>query len=471
MLSRLLALLSVFIFGSLNAQTILSIEECVDLALKNNLTLQQTDLAKKRAEINLSRSEYARWPSLNGNASHSYFFGRTIDPTENEFVNENIRANQFGINGGIDLFNGFQKKNTIEANRLESAAAVADYQVAENNIVLSVALSFLQVLSAEEQLQVLANQAKNTTDQIDRIQRLIDAGVLAENEILQIEFQQANDQLAKINAENSVEGAYVNLAQAMQYYEDFRIAKPDIDPDGMPSPDLLDIDYLYGEALKSRPEIKSADLREQVAQKNLEVTRGALYPRLILGFGASTNFSSRFLRIVEGSESFETTPIGVVEETLQPVVSLRPTFETEVSPFFNQLDQNLSYNGGLSLQVPIFNQYQVRKSIELAELSIAQAAIAQNTAKNGLFQEMQQALFAAQSAERSYASSKLAIVSAEKALENIEKRYDLGMANSFEFSTAKNNLLVSELQNRVAKYEYIFRMKVLDYYQGKEITL
>ncbi len=471
MLSRLPILLFLLFFSSLGAQEVLTIEECVELALKNNLNLQQTDLAKKRAEINLSIAEYSRWPSLNANASHSYFFGRTIDPTENTFVTDNIRANQFGINGGVDLFNGFQKKNNISATRLENAATVADHEVAENNIILSVALSFLQVLSAEEQVLVLENQAKNTGDQLDRVQRLIDAGVLAENEILQIQFQQSNDELAKINAQNAVNGAYLNLAQAMQYYEDFTVAKPDLSPEGLPSPDLLDIDMLYAEALKFRPEIRSSDLREEAALKSLEATKGRLYPRLALGFGASTNFSSRFLRLVEGSEGFDLMPIGFVEGSNNPVLAPVPTFETEVSPFFNQLDQNLSWNAGISLIIPIFNQYQVRKSVELAELNIAQTVIAQETTKNNLFQEMQQALFTARSAERSYTASKQAIVSAQRSLENIEKRYNLGVANSFEYSTATNNLLVAELQNRVAKYEYIFRMKVLDYYQGKEITL
>ena len=476
-MTRFLILLSVFLFTIPSiAQQKWSLQQCLDYAEKNNIVLQQSYLNEDLAEIDLEQSKQNRLPFVNGGLTQQLNFGRSVDPTTYEFVTQTTPVTGLNLNGGIDLFTGWRNKYTIERNDLSVKNAETQSLIQENNIALSIVTAYLDILNAREQIKVLQEQAKLTIDQRTRVEKLIAAGVLPKGDIYNLEAQIANDELSLVRAENIEELARLNLAQLMNIEFIPDIQEPSLPPPSLDDLTAMSVDVIYREALKSQPEIKSSDLQESIAALDINLAESGKYPQVSVFGGANTNFVGLRLDEIQGFNfnGIDTT-FSFVSINNETYPILEPSFVPEIGkgdvrPLFTQFGDNFSFNVGLSVQVPIFNRYQVKNNVRRAELSVKNAALQSTQARNQLRQLIQQAYQTARAAAKVYETYLTNINSLEQNFNNLQKRYDAGVANVLELQTAQNALSVARLNLNAAKYDYWFRLKVLDFYQGKQIS-
>ncbi len=468
-------LLQLPIFG----QQTWTLERCIQYAKTNNIELQQSRLQTEFAEIDLKQSRFNRYPSINGQLSPRINFGRFINPITNTFTETSTTTLFVGLNASIDLFTGFRLLRSIEKSELQLQNTLVQNQVTENNMSLRIISAYLDILQAEEQIKILQEQSLVTKAQKDRTSKLIRAGVLPQGDILNIEAQIANEELTIVNAENVAELARLNLAQILDYYDQpIQVVSPEIDPPSENELALLNVNKIYTQALKKFPEVKSIELQKQIAEKDVAIAKSGLYPNVSLSAGTSSNWSGA-AKIPDGFVALPPSPTGdflIVNtgtgvDTLYTLsIGAMPTTENLI-PFGRQIQTNLSYNVGLSVSIPIFNKYQVRNNIARSELSYKNAQYQGELTKRNLLQSIQQAYQAAVAASKSYEVNQRNIESLTQAFKNMEKKYELGLATALELSTAQNQLSVARINLNASKYEYLFRLKIIEFYQGKPLNL
>ncbi|MFW5757050.1 MAG: TolC family protein [Bacteroidota bacterium] len=447
------------------------LENCIDHAWNNNLQLQQQKLSVDLARENLSQNKASRYPSLNASASHAYNFGRTVDPFTNQFATESVQSNNFSVNSGMSLFGGFQITNSIKESEMELEATRYDLEKTYNDIALSVASAYLQVLFAEELVNNARNQLEISNQQVERTQKLVDAGTLPRGSLLTIEAQQATEELQLVNAQNQLDLAYLSLRQILFLPEDqdFRIDSPELEIDPQQDPDQSPLE-VYQTAVNQQPEIKSADLRISGAEKSLMVAKGGRSPNLSMRASYGTGYSGASLEVTDVVQLDEPVPIGMTESG---EVVFGPDFETQtrVKPFSDQLSDNLNRSIGFFLTIPVFNNLQTKSTISRSKINLENAKLQSKIVREQLFQTIQQAHADATAALKRFTSTDKNVQALEESFRYTEQRFNVGLVNSVEYNDAKNRLNAAESERLQAKYEYIFRMKILDFYLGNPLRL
>ncbi len=446
-----------------------TLEECIDHAWENNLQLQQQKLSVDLAGENLTQSRANLFPSLNASASHSYNFGRTVDPFTNEFSTETVRTNNFGISTNLNLFSGLQVQNAIRQSRLDLDASQYDLERSYNDVALNVASAYLQVLFSIELVENAQNQVEISEQQVERTSKLVEAGTLPRGSLLTIQAQLATEELQLVNAENQLDLAYLNLSQIMFLPEDveFAIAFPDVEITADEEPDRSPM-KVYRVAINQQPEIRSADIRIASAERGLAISRGGRSPRLSLSGSYGSGYSEASLEI------FDEQPTGLNQvfitndgqQVLRPVTQ----FETRRKPFSDQLSDNLNRSLGLFLSIPIFNNYQVKTNIGRSQINLENARLQSQIVREQLFQTIQQSHADAVASLKRYVATEKNVVALEEAFRYTEQRFNVGMVNTLEYNDAKNRLSAAQSELLQAKYEYLFRMKILDFYMGNPLT-
>ncbi|TGD80269.1 TolC family protein [Hymenobacter wooponensis] len=459
-----------------------TLQRAIDYALQNNLTVRQQQLTSELQNATLRQSRAALLPSANLSGTQAWNYGTSLDPLTNDFVSQTIRSNNFSANSQVTLFSGFQLRNTVKRNALDSEASNLDIEKSRNDLALNVASAFLQLVLAEELVRTNEVRVNSTVQQVERTQKLLRAGSIPESNLLDIQAQQASDEVNLISAQNQRDLARLTLTQLLNLPSPagFQIEVPVLaDPDDQP---LLaaDPDGTYQTAQGLLPEIKAADLRVRSAQRSLDIARGGYYPRLAFGAGIFTGFSSSRLARVFNGDSTSAVQVPVFQSGLsgQPIPSqyflLQPKQaipELLPSRFSQQLKDNLGKSLQFSLQIPILNGLQTRTSVQRAQINIQQQELRAAQTRLTLQQNIQQAYADAIAAQRRYLSSRRQTEALTAAYRNAEIRFNNGLLNGTEFNIAKNNLTAAESTMIQAKYEFIFRRKVLDFYQGRPIAL
>ena len=481
-----LVLTTVFLFFSLFlSETLLAqdaattnsekwtLDSCISYALRQNIQLKINELNIQNAELTLEQSKNDRLPNANGAISHNYNWGRSIDPFQNTFVNQRIQTNNLSLNSSATLFNGFRLRNTIEQNELQVQANRLDYGQAQNDLMLNVASNYLQVVLNKEISENARLQKISTQSQYDRTQQLVEAGVLPRANLYDLEAQLAADQQQIILGENNLMLAKLQLRQLMQLppTESFEVVTPEVD-DPSAVLDSKNPYQIYQIAQFTQPNIKGADLSIEVAKKGIDVAEAAKYPTLALVGGAGANYSSnQKLRIDPTNPSIiGLDTLGYINGSPTDYV-VRPnvTFGTEKFGFFEQLNESFRYSIGLNLQIPIFNRFQVENNIQRAEIQTQNAQLNSQLVRTQLYQTIEQAYISARAAKASFEASQQRVKALEETVRVMEKRLDAGAANSTEYTVVKNNLAVAQADLLRAKYEFIFRIKVLEFYEGEEL--
>lgn len=442
-----------------------SLAKCLQYARQNNRQLQQLALQTQSAVVNERQSRQDRLPNANAGLSSGTNLGRSIDPTTNTFSTQAIGAIQANLSSSVTLYNGGLLKNTIAQRGMELELAQLQTDETANNLTLSIIAAYLQILLGESQVSVIDQQIAMTQTQRERVTKLIEAGVLPAGDILDIDAQIASDNLSRVNGTNSVAAALLNLRQLLAYYEQpFGIEHPDY-----PEPNEADLysrnpENTYQKALTTQPGLKTSMLQTQIARQQLKIAACNKLPVVSLNINVSSNYSSLMQRLA--SE----LPTGLAQAPLITASGesiFSPTFSFEKTPLFTQIADNLGALVGVNVSIPIFNRNRVNNSLSLAEIGIQNSQLNEKIVQERLRQNIEQAYLDARAALSRYQSTKANIDALQKALQHTEKRYNLGMLNSLDYVNARNRLASAELNLQSAKYDYFFRLKIIDYYEGK----
>ncbi|WP_040495340.1 TolC family protein [Fulvivirga imtechensis] len=458
-----------------------TLQECIDYALENNLNVMRSELNVESQNINYDQARWSRIPNANANGSYSYSWGRSIDPTTNLFVdNQRIVSANGNISSNVTLFNGLRLHNTVKQNRLSYEASQKDLLKAKNDVIFDVITFYTNVLFSRELLENARTQLKSTDQQVDLTKRQVDVGALPKSNLLDLQAQKATNELNVVNRENDYKMAKIQLKQILQLppNTEIDIVVPEIDVETEPVMELSAIE-IYKIALNAMPEVQSAELSKQSAEVGVQAARGNLYPTLSLQGGLTTRYSDaadqpRF--VPDGGEpTIDPTPvIGYVQGSNTPVISNQP----RVTPsgqivdgyaFGDQIDDNLSKFVSLNLSIPIFNGFSARASVQRAKISYEQAEINEKDTKYQLWRMIEQAYFDVIAAIKSYNASETQVAAREESFRVMKQRYDIGAVNFTNYQIAENDLFQAKSDLLRAKYDYIFKLKILDFYQGKPL--
>lgn len=418
-----------------------SLEECVKYAIDHNIQIKQQTIQTMVQKNALDQSKLSLLPTISGQASHDYSFGRALDQNTYTFYNQTVLQDYFYLGGRTDLFNGLQNLNTIQKNKYELLAGEQDLQRIRDNVALSVALAYLQILLNKELVTANENQLNITLQQIEKTKKLVDAGSVARGNLLQIEAQAAQEELSLITMKNQLETSYLNLTQLLELQSPagFEIVVPEITVE-QNSVVTGNIDEIYDLAVQSRPEIKSSELKLTASEYALKISKGARSPSFSLSHTFGTRYS--FIKDVPGFQSFE-----------------------------EQLKNNKNYGLGVSMSIPILNGWQVNKNISNSKLSVESSQYTLEGSKKELYKNIQQAYTDAVAALKKYNASSKVVSSTEESFRYTEQKFSVGMLTPVDYNVSKTQLLNAQSDMSQAKYEFIFKTKVLDFYKGLPLNL
>jgi outer membrane protein len=446
----------------------------VDEALRNNLLVRQAQLGQQDLAISGKQLRQQRIPSLNLGTNLGFSIGRVVNPATNDFEFENSFYQSLSVQSGVMLFDGLRISQSVRQNKMLYDAAGADIRQAENDLALSVALAYLNVLLAYENLDIAMARVKLSTDQLADAEKLIAAGSRPENARYDIEAQIALDEQSLVTAQNNIDINLLALKQQMMLEPSYPLVidRPRVDVSTLEALETQTLDAIYTAALSSQPQVEAAELREQSGQVGIKVAQSQLYPSLSLGFNAGTNWSTLF----EQPTNF------ILDRVQQPGVFINdeavkfeaerilPTNYAQV-PYLDQLDANTGYGAGLTLQVPVFNQYANRGNIERAKLEATRAQLNTEQTKQTLRTDISNALTSAKASRKALDAAGATANAARLALRDATQRFELGVIGNFEYLSARNRADAAESNLLIARYDYYFRIKVLEFYMGRVIQI
>lgn len=441
---KTLILISVFIFFCFNsnAQKSWTLQECIEYALVNNITIKQSEISREVSAINYTQSKGSFLPTLNGSTSYSYNFGRSVDPYTYNFTNQEIQSGNFTTNSNINLYSGLQLQNSLAQSKYEYMASNENLAKIKNDIALNVAAAYLQVLYSREALKAANERQESAMQTRDRTKIMVEAGSMAQGNLLDAEAALAAEELAVVNADNQLKSSLISLTQLLELKttDGFLVVDPSVDlPDQ--SSLVLSPDEIFTTSLKVLPEFRASEWNLKSAEKSYRVSKGARAPRLNL-FGSMTTGYSNYTRRITG----------------------------EKVSFSDQMDENFNKVMGVSLQIPILNGLSTESNIKRSRLNLENAKYTDQQTKNQLYKSIVQAHSDASAGLKRYAASEKAALSTAEAFTYAEKKYNVGMLSSIEFLNVRNNKSKAESDFLQAKYDLIFRIKVLDFYLGKPLT-
>ena len=415
-----------------------SLKQCIDYAIEHNISIRQTANTAEQSKVEVNTAKWARLPSLSGNAGQGWNWGRTQTAVADEatgeyntvYVNTKNNSTNFSLSAGIPIFTGLELPNQYALAKLNLKAALADLDKAKEDIAINIASAYLQVLFNQELHDVALGQAELSKEQYERISRLSQTGKASASEVAEAKSRVAQDEMNVVQTDNDYRLALLDLSQLIELEspEGFQVEAPtQLAP---PSP-LTPPDEIYQIALAGKPSIQAAKYRLEGSKHSIRIAQSGYYPQLNLNGSIGTNFYSTLDRT-----------------------------------FNQQMRDNFSKYVGFSLSVPLFNRLATRNRVRTARLQRDNYALQLDDAKKTLYKEIQQAWYNAAAAVSKYHSSQAASEASEETFKLTQKKYENGQANAVEYNEAKQNLMKAQSDELQAKYEYLFRTKILDFYQG-----
>jgi len=453
-----------------------TLKECVQHALENNISVKQSELDMQLADIEKLTAKGNFLPSINAGAGVSENTGLSFNPVTNNAQTTTFLSASGNINIGYTLFDGL--RNVRQLQRADMSKLASQYRLdkMKDDISLFVANGYLTVILNKANLEVFQSQNLVTKEQIERTQQLVDAGSLPRGDLLEIKARDASEQQSIINAENNIQISLISLAQLLliKDYENFDIEDEgyDVVDTGIASKSVSEI---ISAAKESRSEIKIAEQSVELAEIDLKIAKGANLPTLSAFFGYNTRYANTpgFIQQVDPNNPTTTQQIGTVQGTGEVVIGEFPnTFATQVSadPFIDQLYQNDGIGYGLNLNIPILNGFNTKGNIQRSKINLENSKFQLEQAELDLESTVYQAHVDAKGALKSYEAAELALESQQLAYNYAKERYDVGLTNAFDFSQSKLQFDNASIELNRAKYDYIFKLKVLELYFGIPAT-
>ncbi|SKB46688.1 outer membrane protein [Salegentibacter holothuriorum] len=471
------SLLTIFLFSVLLAKAQenneWTLQECVNYALENNISVKQSELNVELAELGKRDAIGNFLPNVNGSATNSWNTGLTQNVTTGVLQTQTTRNFSAGVTASVNLFDGLRNFKQLQRAKISKLASQYALDKMKDDITLFVADAYLQVLFNKQNLEILRMQNEVTQEQMERTGQLVEAGSLPQGDLLEIEATFADEQQRMIVAKNNIRISLISLAQTLliKDYENFDIVDRDYAIFGT---EILDnpVEDVVAQAREERSEIRIAEANKEIAEKDVEIAKGAYYPSVGAFFNYNTRESGQG-RVVGGEidPNDPTREIGVVESTGDVVVT--PNVLTTIGsplPFFEQLQRNDGVSYGVQVSVPIFNGLATRNQVRRSEVNARRAEYELEQAELDLEANVYQAYVDAEGAFEAYEASLVAANAQEQAFEYSTQRFDVGISNAFEFSQAKLRYENAQSEVLRTKYDYIFKLKVLELYFGVPVT-
>jgi outer membrane protein len=452
------------------AQNKLTLQQAIETGIANNILVGQADLQQQAAAVNYRQAKANMLPDLNGTVSHGINQGRSIDPFTNSYINQKVNYASYTLGSGILLFNGLSLQNNVKRNALAYEASQMELQQAKDNLTINVILAYLQVLSAQDILEQSQSLEKVTRNQVERLNILNTAGAISPSEFYDLKGQLANDELSIVDNQAAVETAKLNLVQLLNIPCDKNLQLERLAADAFTNRyDALPAN-IYETALHNFALIKSVRLRSQSAERAIRAAKGELFPSLSLNGNLNSNYSSAatqdiFLNTIE----VPTSDYVVVNGSNLPVITKQNKYNPQRISYSSQLNNNLFTSVNLGLRIPLFNANQVKNKIKLAKIDLKNAELVEKNTKVELQQSVERAYVNMKSAADKYKILSDQVNSFTESFRAAEIKFNAGAINSVDYLIAKNNLDRSNIHLVIAKYEFMLRAKILDYYQGKPL--
>ncbi len=419
-----------------------TLKQCVDEALKRNISIQQNRLSLElsQKEVEISKGNFL--PNLNANTGGNLNFGTGFDPVSQDRVNTSFFGGSLGISSGITIFNGFRNTNIFKQAQLGVESSLLDLQKIENDVSLFVVNGYLNILFAKENLAAGKIQYDISTKQIEAAKSRFDAGAIPKGDLLNTQSTAATNLQTVISQENALDLALLNLAQLLQISAtNFDVASIDV---GTPSANLFYSNSLsvYDKSLDRMPEIARAKLAIENADLSIEISKAAFLPFITASAALSSNYGYN--------------------------LNLPPGFSN--SNLFNQLDDNLGYGLGFNISIPIFNRFQTKNRVAQSVINKEIFETRLESEKVNLKQTIEQSFLDVKTALKTYEASKISLDAQNEAFKNAQERYNFGAMTQFDFDQVRTRLVNAQASLISSKYDYVFKTKVLQFYAG-ELTL
>ena len=464
---------------SANAQEVKkwTLEECVNYAYDNNLTIQRSSLSMQNDEIALRQNKLSRIPSLNMNIYNSWRWGRSIDPTTNVFSTQQITSNGANASSNFLLYNGSSLSRTIKQGEKDVQASYYDLEKSKNDVSLDIVLGYLQIIFTRELLENSRFQLNTTQTQLDQTEKLVNAGSLPMTNLLDRQSQLASNEVDVITSENDVNIAILRLKQYLQIpaEEEFDIVTPDFDRDSYEFVSL-GVGEVFKQAESIQPEVKSADLRIESAEMGIKVAKSAHVPSISLQGQYTTNYSNQSYTPTGETETIfrDPFPIGSLQSDPTQIVNSLP-FTTnairEVQNIPTQWGDNRGFVAGFNVGIPVFNGWQTKSNIQRSVIQKDLAEINATETRNILRTTIETSYNDAQAAIKIYDAAQKQVEALEESFRATEKSYNLGALNFVDYQISSFNLFSAKSNLLRSKFDYIFKLKVLDFYLGNPLTL
>lgn len=462
-------------YGLYAQDSVWTLQKSIRYAVDHNIDISQSALNQRLAKLQWQQSQLSQLPTASASGSYGYSWGRSIDPTSNEFINSGYSF--MGLTGNADvlLFGWFQKRNTIQQNKLLSKAANADLDQLKDDVSLNVATGFLRAVLAKEQVNVATEQLALSLQQQIQTKAYVDAGTKPELDLVQLDAQVANDSSGYVTAVGDYNAAVLDIKALLNLdmQAPFDPVMPDADSLDYTDIASLSVQQIYAKAQSFFGSIESSKLREEAAEKAYKAAKGALYPQLALGYQVGSNFSSSLKEVTDFSiVGAEPTGSYVnVNGTNYDVYQPALNYSQRTIPYFKQMDNNFRQSLALSLNIPLLNGWSARTSMKQAKIDVESKRLAKYQSELKLQQDVYKAYNDAKTSIQKYYAAKTSAAASKKAYEYAQKRYELGFVNSVDLLSTQNTYSKSASDLVSAKYDMIFKLKVIDYYLGKELKL
>ncbi len=459
-------------FSNAISQVTWSLEQCITYALENNIQVKQQKLNTEYNTNLLKQAKVNLYPNLSASGSYGASFGRALDQTTYEFTqNQTVQSINSSLTSSTTLFSGFQKLNTIKKNDFDLKASLQDLEKLKNDISLNIAAAYLQILFNKELVEISKSQLEITTQQVTRTKALVDAGSVAQGNLLEIQAQQASEEVQVVNYENLLALSYLNLTQILDFdsSENFNIVIPEIS--SINEKELMfSIKDVYSTAESVLPQIKASQFRLESANKAWEIARGSRLPRLTLTANYGSGYSDIRQQPIGSNDVTKTIGFTPEPEKL-PVTITYPEIIYGNYPIKDQFKDNASSSIYFNLSIPIFTNLQIRNGISNSRINMENYKLELSNTKNILFKEIQQAYADALAALKKYKASEKALIATQESFKYSKEKFEVGLVNTVDFNIAKTQLVKTQSDLLQAKYDFIFKTNILNFYRGEPIKL
>ncbi len=458
--------------SQLSAQENWTLKRCIEHAISHSIDVEQANIRIKDAALTTKVSKQQQYPNLSFQSNAFINFGRSIDPTTNQFITTEFFSNGYGFNANAILYNAGRLKNEIRQSKLQEGAVIEDKNAVIDQITVNVVTAFFRVLFGKENLANDNVQLRILDDQISQLQKLINAGARPAFEVLDLDAQKAAIEQQMARTQNEIDLAFIDLKAVLNLplTYDMDISSPPIEQSTYTNIDLTSIEEIYSRVLGRQPAARAIQQRLAGAAVSEEIARSQFYPVLAAGLNSGSNFSNQFREVVgidlrEVTSSVRINGDPAVISTEQGI----PIFANK--PYFPQISSNFNYGVGVNLTMPIYNRYTAKSGVQRAKLNIENLNAEKEKNELSVRNIVGQLYTDAKGARKNLDAAQRTVKARQAAFDNAEKRFGVGAIDSFEYINSQNQLAQAKTTEIIARFDYALRIKLLDFYQGYPVTL